>query len=215
MDDKLISERVMQRVLTMPEDEFSTVSVTKLAKNFQLDRFKLSRGFRQQAGMTLEEFLFKEKMTRAAFMLLAHRDISVKEVARRMGFCTCDYFIRKFRHYYGMVPGKYKAYKIEQPGAEERRRGLKDRRQKSRGKNIPGTGDRRKGPKNRRQVTADRSKPHNHHQDPAPFRSQEQDTMDSKKNHSPGLGQFPATGNGDACKTCPFRNIALNHIDAK
>ena len=108
MDDQLIAERVIRSVLTMSAEEFPALSVTKLAKDLALDRFKLSREFRQQTGMTLEDFLFKEKMTRAAFMLLAYRDISVKEVAERIGFCTCDYFIRKFRHYYGIVPGKYK-----------------------------------------------------------------------------------------------------------
>ena len=61
--------------------------------------------------MTLENFLYKEKMSRAAFLLKTHNGIKVKEVSEIIGFCTCDYFIRKFKEFYGLLPGKYKEFK--------------------------------------------------------------------------------------------------------
>jgi AraC-like DNA-binding protein len=55
-------------------------------------------------------------MARAAFLLKTFEDITVKEVSRRIGFCTCDYFIRKFKQYYGVAPGRYKEFKTMSNG---------------------------------------------------------------------------------------------------
>jgi AraC-like DNA-binding protein len=215
MDDHLISEQVIRSVLTMPEEEFIMLSVTKLARLFKMDRFKLSREFRQQTGMTLEDFLFKEKMTRAAFMLVAYREISVKEVAERIGFCTCDYFIRKFRHYFGMVPGKYKAYKAPRSGIRERRSELKDRRQEALESNIPNTGERRKGQKDRRNGRTDRRKQNDHYQNSDPLGDQDREVENPGVIFFSGQGQGRENGKGNSCKTCAYRSFALNFDDGK
>jgi AraC-like DNA-binding protein len=119
MTDKEISDQVIQVVLNMPDRELGGLSVTKLARILEVDRFRLSRQFKRQKDMTLECFLFKEKMTRAAFLLMG-RSTAVKEVARRLGFCTCDYFIRKFREYYGIVPGQFKEFRMQRSEGEGR-----------------------------------------------------------------------------------------------
>jgi AraC-like DNA-binding protein len=101
--------------MSVTDEEFADLSVAVLANSLKIDRFKLSRQFKSQSDMTLEEFLFKEKMARAAFLLKTFGDITVKEVSRRIGFCTCDYFIRKFKQYYGVAPGRYKEFKAVFP----------------------------------------------------------------------------------------------------
>ncbi len=110
MDNNLY-DRVVEHVMSVTDDEFANLSVAVLAYSLKINRFKLTRQFKSQCDMTVEEFLFKEKMTRAAFLLKAFEDITVKEVSRRIGFCTCDYFIRKFKQYYGVAPGRYKEFK--------------------------------------------------------------------------------------------------------
>jgi two-component system, response regulator YesN len=109
--DEKVSDRVLKHVMTVTDREFADLSVSVLAHLFKVERCKLSRQFKQQTDLTLEDFLFREKMSRAAFLLISRENITVKEVARRIGFCTCDYFIQKFRRYYGIVPGRYKAFK--------------------------------------------------------------------------------------------------------
>jgi AraC-like DNA-binding protein len=131
MDDKTISQQVIRCVLTMPDDEFAVLSVGELARLFEMDRYKLSRHFKSQTGITLEEFLYKEKMTRAVFLLLTYRDITVKKVAERIGFCSQDYFVRKFRQFYGVVPGKYSEFKAGCPGVKDRCKEVKDRGQQN------------------------------------------------------------------------------------
>lgn len=112
----------------LADNECAKPWVARKAQCLVFDRFKLSREFRQELDMTMGNFLFKEKMTRAAFLLSTYRDINFEKVAEKFGFCTCDYFIRKFRQHYGIVPGKYREYKTPRFGIEDQRSGLKVRK---------------------------------------------------------------------------------------
>lgn len=119
-----VYDRVVERVMSVTDEEFADLSVAVLACWLKIDRYKLSRQFKRQSDMTVEEFIYKEKMARAAFLLKAFEDITVKEVSRRIGFCTCDYFIRRFKQYYGVAPGRYKEFKAarhEAAGKDEER----------------------------------------------------------------------------------------------
>jgi YesN/AraC family two-component response regulator len=109
--EKKVYDQVVRYVMGLTDREFANLSVATLAYSLNMDRYKLSRQFKKQIDMTVEEFLFKEKMARAAFLLKSAEDLTVKEVSRRIGFCTCDYFIRKFKKFYGLAPGKYKEFK--------------------------------------------------------------------------------------------------------
>lgn len=111
MEHNDVSERVIQRVMSAGDEDFADFSVGTLAYSFSIDRYKLLRQFKRQTHMTVESFLLREKMARAAFLLKADGGVTVKEVAERIGFCTPDYFIRKFREFYGINPGRYREYK--------------------------------------------------------------------------------------------------------
>ncbi len=118
MKDNVIFENVLRYVMTLSEEEFAELTVARLANSQQIDRFSLSRLFKKRTDMTLEDFLFRQKMTRALFMLTNRDEITIKEVSQKIGFCTSDYFIRKFREFYGIAPGKYRGY-IVMDGAYE------------------------------------------------------------------------------------------------
>ncbi|MCK5094834.1 MAG: helix-turn-helix transcriptional regulator [Spirochaetes bacterium] len=197
MEEKTISNQVIRRVLTVPDEEFAVLSVGKLAQWFEMDRYKLSRQFKRHAGMTLEEFLYKERMTRAALLLLAYRDITVKDVSEKIGFCSSDYFIRKFRQFYGIVPGKYREFKTKSSGIGDQWKGVKDRRQRVDKSKIPRTGERRKGPKNRKKLNPY----HNDHVNPNMLPQRVLEVIDGKK--------------GNPCEKCYFRLFALNFDDLK
>jgi len=116
MENNNVSDKVIKYVLTLADDDFADLSVGTLACSFKIDRFKLLRQFKHQTDMTLEDFLLKEKMARAAFLLKADAAVTVKEVSERIGFCTCDYFIRRFRAFYGIPPGRYREFKTGHSG---------------------------------------------------------------------------------------------------
>jgi len=112
--NKNIANQVVQYVLSVSDEEFSDLSASTLAHTFKMERTKLSRLFKRHTGIALVDFLHKEKMERAAFLLQA-LDITVKEVSLRIGFCSCDYFIKKFKEFYGIRPGIYKTCKTGIP----------------------------------------------------------------------------------------------------
>lgn len=114
MDNNDVSNQVIKHVMTLTDSEFSDLSVCTLAYSFKMDRYKLLRQFKSHTHMTLEDFLLKEKMARAAFLLKTYGDITIKEISERIGFCTCDYFIQRFRKFYGIAPGRYREFKSTQ-----------------------------------------------------------------------------------------------------
>ena len=112
MKNSDLYEQVKSHIMSVSDEEFARISVSTLAYKFNICRYKSSREFKSKNAMTLEHFLFTERMARAAFLLKFHGNtIKVKEVAERMGYCNSDYFIRKFREYYGIVPGQYRQFK--------------------------------------------------------------------------------------------------------
>jgi AraC-like DNA-binding protein len=111
MEMKDVSTQVLEQVMKASDEEFANFSVGVLAYSLNINRFKLSRHFKQQTNMTLEHFLFKEKMNRAAYLLKTSHNLPIKQVAERIGFCSSDYFIQKFKEYFGVVPGKYRELK--------------------------------------------------------------------------------------------------------
>jgi AraC-like DNA-binding protein len=121
-EKKIVSYQLVEYVMKATDEEFAEFSVGTLAHTFNIDRFKLLRQFKKQTNMTLEHFLYKEKMTRAAFLLKAYHNITIKQVAKKIGFCTCDYFIQKFKKYYGVAPGKYREFKWVFPRDERRKK---------------------------------------------------------------------------------------------
>lgn len=115
MKNEHLAVIVRKYIMTVSDEIISGLAVKTLSYQFKIDRYKLTRAFKQETGLTLEEFLFREKMMRAAFLLRDGRyDITVKEVSRRMGYCTSDYFIRRFKAFYGVAPGSFRELKMGQ-----------------------------------------------------------------------------------------------------
>lgn len=107
-DSKSLSDRVVEFVLSRDIDQLAVLTVESIALNLDINRSHLSRTFKSEKDFTLEEFVFKTKIISAASMLKEQPDITIKEIARRMGFCRCDYFIRIFKRYFGTTPAKYR-----------------------------------------------------------------------------------------------------------
>jgi hypothetical protein len=121
----------------------------------------LSRKFKALQGETLAEYLTREKMIRSAFILGSETDLTLRELAERMGFCNSQYFNRAFKKCFGLTPGRYRAFKRLRSGVMDRRTGPDTRRQKISKKVVPpvehrnGLPDRRSGEKDRRKDTVE------------------------------------------------------------
>lgn len=169
MKKKKLSERAAEVIIRCNPLEFSSLTVGLIARKLGVTIPHLSRSFKGDRGYTLKEFLVRGKVARSQFLLLNNRELKVKDVAELLRFCSTDYFIKVFKKYIGIPPGKYREIyggnkrKMQvrdegngRSGIDDRRSGLEDRRKV----NMPvpverrrfgfNNGDRRIGPRDRR-----------------------------------------------------------------
>lgn len=104
-----LSDNVVEYILTRRTDDFEILSVNSIAKTFNMSRNKLWRSFKIEKGLSLEEYIFRVKMAWAVLLLEGSKDLSVKQIAEKIGYYCYDYFIRIFKRYFGTTPGKFRA----------------------------------------------------------------------------------------------------------
>lgn len=83
------------------------ISMEEMANRFNLNPTHFSRVFKHETGETFIEFVTRTKMERAR-ELLSQSDLTVHEIAERLGFDHTSYFIKVFRNYSGKSPVEYR-----------------------------------------------------------------------------------------------------------
>lgn len=78
-----------------------------LAGQFFLNPNYLSRLFKKETGISLQDYILKERMKKAAF-LLDTTPLSVSEVHEQAGFSHSSYFSKMFKREFGMTPQEYR-----------------------------------------------------------------------------------------------------------
>ncbi len=82
-------------------------SLLEMARLIGLNDYKLKVGFRHCFGTTVFGYLYQQRMEKARFLLLEEK-MSVKEVARAVGYANQSYFTVAFRKRFGINPKSYK-----------------------------------------------------------------------------------------------------------
>ena len=91
------------------EREFaSDLSLDDIARRVASSRRQLQRAYAEIGGTTFREHLTRVRMQRAA-TLLASGSMTVREVARRVGYRQPAQFAKTFRRHLGAVPSAYRA----------------------------------------------------------------------------------------------------------
>ena len=154
VQDNRLAKKVIKYVTSRCDRELGDLNVAKLAHALDIDRFKITREFKAHHEMNLDSYILREKMIRSAFKIGSAPELTVKEIARQMGFCNEQYFGKVFKDFYGIGPATYREY-------NQLRSGIKDRRKKTGKKAKPAAPqspsvERRKGPGERRENNAER-----------------------------------------------------------
>ena len=79
------------------------VTIHEIASALKMSAGHLSRLYSRTTGMTLEEYLIRQRVELAKRMLLDPR-LNVAEVAERCGFCNSAYFASVFKKYANCTP---------------------------------------------------------------------------------------------------------------
>jgi AraC-like DNA-binding protein len=89
----------------------SDLSIESLATVAQMSRYHFTRRFKASLGMTPVQYLTRVRL-RHAVGLLADENLSVKEIAFRVGFNDYPYFVNVFRRHVGSPPGELRRHYI-------------------------------------------------------------------------------------------------------
>lgn len=83
------------------------ITTEEIAKHLFLSRSRLSVKFKQEAGITLNDYILSEKIEEAK-RLLRYSGKSMLSISLYLGFSSQSHFSRVFKKYAGMTPNEYK-----------------------------------------------------------------------------------------------------------
>lgn len=83
------------------------LNISMIAERLLLDPNSLSREFREQMGEGILDYINRVRLDKAKY-LLKYEKMNVGEIARKVGYCNSNTFIRAFKRYEGITPGQYR-----------------------------------------------------------------------------------------------------------
>ncbi|HTR41351.1 MAG TPA: AraC family transcriptional regulator [Pseudomonadales bacterium] len=103
---RILRERMEKVMAILRENLVEPPSLEELARRVNSSPFYLSRMFKQEAGMTITQFLRQARMERAAELLRTGR-CNVTEAAMAVGYSSLGHFSTTFQQTFGCCPGLY------------------------------------------------------------------------------------------------------------
>lgn len=98
----------IQRAMGLIQQRYwDNVSLSTLARQVGMSKYRLSHRFREVVGVTFRDYLLNVRLERAK-ALLATDDVSISEVAQKVGFGDLQRLDKVFKHYTGSSPSAYR-----------------------------------------------------------------------------------------------------------
>lgn len=99
----------VQKVVGLIQKHYwDRLSLSRLAREVGMSKFRLSRRFREVIGVTFRDYLLRVRLERAK-SLLANGRASITEVAQMVGFGDLPRFDKLFKRYTGFTPSAYRS----------------------------------------------------------------------------------------------------------
>lgn len=83
------------------------ITLDELAEHFYINKFYLTRVFKEQFGMSISQYIMQLRITMAK-RNLRFTTLSIEEIAAQCGLEDANYFSRIFRKVEGVAPGEYR-----------------------------------------------------------------------------------------------------------
>ena len=101
-------DRLMERAKEYIEAHLEEdITAVHICRHLQVSRTKLYELFRKEQGQGISAYLLQRRLITAK-KLLKTTDLSIKEIARKVGFNDYNYFSRVFKKTFGRSPRKYR-----------------------------------------------------------------------------------------------------------
>ncbi len=110
-ETKVAGSELAGRIKEIIDSQYgdAMLSLTMIAEQLQMSNSYISRVFKEQYRLGLVEYLNQVRVKRAKELMgLSLKQLSIKEIAHEVGFASDVSFIRVFKKYEHMTPGKYK-----------------------------------------------------------------------------------------------------------
>lgn len=82
-------------------------TISEMAEELRIGRTYLSRLFHEQEGITIQNYILRERLSHAANML-RFSDCSIAVITEYFCFSSQSYFGRQFKKQYGLTPWEYR-----------------------------------------------------------------------------------------------------------
>ncbi|MFD0960538.1 helix-turn-helix domain-containing protein [Paenibacillus chungangensis] len=99
--------RIAEVMHTLAQRMHEPLSIPELAKQVALSPSRLSHLFKENTGMSIIESLNTMRI-REAVLLMEHTDLSLAQIADRVGYRNYNHFASQFQQQLGMPPSVYK-----------------------------------------------------------------------------------------------------------
>lgn len=102
------NEPLAHRVITYLDNHFTeAISLEQLAGLFKVSTYYLAHVFKERFGYSPMQYVSRHRIGEAQSLLIS-TDLSVTEIASRVGYDSPSHFNRQFSKYVGMPPRRYK-----------------------------------------------------------------------------------------------------------
>lgn len=108
---KNISSDSYQAIQFIQKHTNQPLNVGDIAKYLARSRSHLSRNFKKEVGVSLNEFIMKAKLEEAK-QLLIYTNQSISEISNYLCFSSQSYFQNKFKYFFNCTPYNYRKYNI-------------------------------------------------------------------------------------------------------
>ena len=98
-----VNERLIQTVERIRRNPAAAYTVGEMADAAHLSETQFTRRFKKITGLTPNRFIVEERLGRAE-SYLRETDMTVQEIATRLGYQDIYFFSRQFRHFRGVPP---------------------------------------------------------------------------------------------------------------
>ncbi len=100
--------RISKAIAYIEEHLDEKLVLNEIASKAHFSPFHFHRLFSTVTGETLNNFITRKRIEKAASFLLHKKEITVTEVAEKVGFISLSSFSRTFKKFYGMSPVEFK-----------------------------------------------------------------------------------------------------------
>ena len=83
------------------------ITLDQLSEQFFINKFYLTRIFKEQFGLSVTNYLLQTRITHAK-QLLRFTDLSIEKIGQECGMHDANYFSRMFKKVEGISPGEFR-----------------------------------------------------------------------------------------------------------